>query len=156
MKMNEPNQCSFAEALIGTWQLFLREDRTKSGELHPDPSLGEKPIGLLVYDAGGRFSAQFMKQDRSNESLTANARDTSGHNNSRAMNGYDAYFGSYTVEEDTHLVTQILEGALASENVGMVVTRPMSIDGDVLTLRLPTTAIDGESVVRTLKWRRVA
>ena len=156
MKMNELNPGSFAEVLVGTWQLFLREDRTESGVLHPDPSLGEKPIGLLVYDAGGRFSAQFMKQDRSDESLAADAGEISGHNNSRAMNGYDAYFGSYTVEEDTHLVTQILEGALSPENVGMVVTRPMSIDGDQLTLRLPTTAVDGESVVRTLKWRRVA
>jgi len=154
--MKELNQSSFAEALVGTWQLFLREDRTESGELHPDPSLGVKPIGLLVYDAGGRFSAQFMKQDRSDESLTANVGEISGHNNSRAMNGYDAYFGRYTVEKDTHLVTQILEGALAPENVGMVVTRPMSIDGDQLTLRLPTTAVDGKSVVRTLKWHRVA
>ena len=154
--MNEMNQDSFAEALVGTWQLFLREDRTESGELHPDPSLGVNPIGLLVYDVGGRFSAQFMKQDRSDESLKVNVGEISGHNNSRAMNGYDAYFGSYTVEEDTHLVTQILEGALASENVGMVVTRPMSIEGDQLTLRLPTTSVDGESVVRTLKWRRVA
>jgi len=154
--MNEMNQGSFADALVGTWQLFLREDRTESGELKPDPSLGVKPIGLLVYDAGGRFSAQFMKQDRSDDSLAVNVGEVRGHNNSRAMNGYDAYFGSYTVEEDTHLVTQILEGALAPENVGMVVTRPMSIEGDQLTLRLPTTSVDGESVVRTLKWHRVA
>jgi len=156
MKHGAVYKGSFAEALIGTWQLFLREDRTESGELHPDPSLGEKPIGLLVYDAGGRFSAQFMKRDREVGNPAAGEPGVSGLNNSRAMNGYDAYFGSYKVEEDTNLVTQTLEGALAIENVGIVVTRPMKVEGDELTLRLSTTAVDGESIIRTLKWKRVA
>ena len=154
--MGMMNQESFTQALVGSWQLFLREDRTESGELHPDPSLGKDPIGLLVYDAGGRFSAQFMKRDRTSGDSTEKGPEVSGLNNSRAMNGYDAYFGTYQVDEDTHLVTQTLEGAMSPGNVGMVVTRQMSVDGDELTLRLPTTAVNGEPVIRTLKWRRVA
>ena len=91
---------AFAASLVGTWELFHREDRTESGEVRPEPSLGEAPIGLLVYDAGGRFSAQFMKRDRAEDDSAATSL-TSGHNNSRAVNGYDAYFGRYTVDEDT-------------------------------------------------------
>lgn len=97
-----------------------------------------------------------MRRDRATGVTADLESGISGLNNSRAINGYDAYFRKYMVDEDTHLVTQTLEGALAAENVGMVVTRPMEVDGDELTLCLPTTAVDGEPVTRTLKWRRVA
>lgn len=36
-------------------------DDTGSGELRVDPGLGAEPRGLLVYDASGRFSDQFMR-----------------------------------------------------------------------------------------------
>jgi len=71
------------------------------------------------------------------------------------VGGYDAYFGRYSVDETTGEVTQTLDGALAVENVGIVVTRRMVVSGDELTLRLPTTAVDGTPVVRTLRWKRV-
>lgn len=145
---------ALARALIGSWQLVLREDRRADGSLSPDPALGPDPLGHLVYDAGGHFAAQFMRRDRSDSSPSASPT-TAGHNNSRSIGGYDAYFGRYTVDPTTGLVTQTLEGALAPENVGLVVTRPMQVDGDVLTLRLETTALDGTPVVRTLRWRRV-
>jgi len=156
--MNDPAEVAgpFATSLVGSWELFYRADRTESGEPCPEPSLGADPIGLLVYDAGGRFSAQFMKRDRAEGDGVAASPTMSGRNNSLAVNGYDAYFGRYTVDEASHMVTQTLEGALSAENVGVVVTRLMEVAGDELTLRLPTTSVDRESVVRTLKWRRVA
>lgn len=145
---------ALARALVGSWQLVLREDRRADGSLFPDPALGPDPLGHLVYDAGGHFAAQFMRRDRSDSSPSASPT-TAGRNNSRSVAGYDAYFGRYTVDPTSGLVTQTLEGALAPENVGLVVTRPMRVDGDVLTLRLETTAVDGTPVVRTLRWQRV-
>ncbi len=152
--MSEPG--SLGRALVGTWELFLREDRTESGELLVDPALGPDPKGLLVYDAGGYFSAQFMKRDRAERGSDDKEGAEAGLNNSRAIGGFDSYFGRYTVDEDEGVVTQILEGALAAENVGLVVTRKMEVKGEELMLRLPTTAADGTPVLRTLKWRRVA
>jgi hypothetical protein len=38
----------------------------------------------------------------------------------------------------------------------MVLTRTMTIEGGELTIRLGTTALDGASVVRTLRWRKAA
>lgn len=131
-----------------------REDRSETGELRIDPGLGPDPIGLLVYDASGRFSAQFMRRSRSAEGTAVSGPAAGGLNNTRAVNGYDAYFGRYSVDEMTHMVTQRLEGALAPDNVGVVVTRRMEVDGDTLTLRLPTTATDGEPILRTLQWKR--
>ena len=145
---------TLASQLIGTWQLLSREDRTAAGERRIDPGLGGDPVALLIYDAAGNFAAQFMKRDRSSDAVAVTGR--AGVNNSAAVNGYDAYFGSYTVDEASGLVTQVLHGALSRSDVGKVVTREIQVDGDTLTIELATTSADGESVTRTLTWRRSA
>jgi len=142
-----------SKSLVGTWMLTSREDLTREGRVHPDPGLGSDPIAMLVYDAAGNFAAQFMKRDRS-APATATGAAAGGPNNSRAQGGYDAYFGTYTVDDRQGAVTQRLTGALSNENVGMVLTRVMAVDGDELTIRLNTTALDGVPITRTLKWRR--
>ena len=141
-------------ALIGTWELRSREDRTHAGERRVDPALGADPVALLVYDAHGRFTAQFMKRDRSDLPPEA-APAAAGPNNSRARGGYDAYFGTYTVDDAAGTVTQRLTGALSPENVGQVLTRAMTVTGDELTIELETTSADGVPVIRTLRWGRV-
>ena len=143
-----------SQALVGSWRLLSREDRTASGERRVDPALGEDPHALLVYDRGGNFAAQFMRRVRTPEEPGI-SRGASA-NNSRAVNGYDAYFGTYTVHDSTATVTQTLVGALAPENVGLVVSRAMRVVGDELVIQLQTTSADGAPVVRTLRWQRVA
>jgi len=111
-------------------------------------------VAILVYDAAGNFAAQFMKRDRSSDAVAVAGR--AGVNNSAAVNGYDAYFGNYTVDEAAGSVTQVLDGALSPGDVGKVVTREIRVDGDTLTIDLATTSGDGEPVTRTLIWRRSA
>lgn len=74
----------------------------------------------------------------------------------QAVDGYDAYFGTYSVDDSTNAVTQTLIGSLSQANVGQVITRTMSVADDVLTIQLTTEAFDGEPVVRTLTWQRLA
>jgi Lipocalin-like domain len=143
---------TLASKLIGTWRLVSREDRTAAGERRIDPGLGADPMAILVYDVAGNFAAQFMKRDRSGDDVAVAAR--AGVNNSAAVNGYDAYFGKYTVDEASGSVTQVLYGALSPGDVGKTVTREMRVDGDTLTIELATTSGDGEPVTRTLVWRR--
>ena len=131
-----------------------REDHTAAGEPRVDPGLGADPIALLAYDAAGNFTAQFMKRDRSTGVVVATGR--ASLNNSAAVNGYDAYFGTYTVDEASGSVTQLLEGALSPSDVGMIVTREMRIEEDRLIIRLATTSADGETITRTLIWLRSA
>ena len=95
-----------------------------------------------------------MKRDRSG--VAAAAPVSAGANNSAAVNGYDAYFGTYTVDEASASVTQRLDGALSPGDVGKVVTRQMRVEGDRLIIQLATTSADGEPVTRTLIWRRGA
>jgi hypothetical protein len=141
-----------SERLPGSWELTSRIDRNEAGERRVDPSLGDDPIALLIYDRAGHFAAQFMKRDRSTPAAETLAPAS---NNSRARGGYDAYFGTYTVDDAEGTVTQRLHGALSQENVGQILTRAMTVDGDSLTIRLQTTSMEGEPVTRELTWRRV-
>ena len=138
--------------LPGTWQLLSRVDITAAGERRPEPSLGEDPIALVIYDRSGHFAAQFMRRDRSVDVPDGPSR---ARNNSRAQGGYDAYFGTYTIDDETGAVTHRLTGAVSRENVGLVLTRVLEVEGDTLVIKLDTNAADGTPVTRTLTWRRV-
>ncbi|HKP23898.1 MAG TPA: lipocalin-like domain-containing protein [Dongiaceae bacterium] len=138
--------------LPGTWQLLSRIDVTAAGERRPEPALGEDPHALLIYDRGGNFAAQFMRRDRS---IDVPDGPSGARNNSRAQGGYDAYFGTYVIDDNKGTVTQRLTAALSREHVGAVLTRAMKVDGDALIITLDTNAGDGTPVTRTLTWRRV-
>jgi hypothetical protein len=140
--------------LVGTWHLLSRIDVTGDGREYPDPALGSDPVAVLIYDRSGHFAAQFMKRDRTE--LRAGGTDAGGANNTQARDGYDAYFGTYTVDDSSGVVTQRLEGSLSRGNVGMVLSRAMSVHGARLTIQLATNAWDGTSVTRTLTWDRVS
>jgi hypothetical protein len=139
--------------LIGTWELVSREDHTAGGERRFEPTLGSDPIAILMYDSSGHFSAQFMQRNRNRSERESQA--AAGPNNSRAVGGYDAYFGTYTVDDAQGTVTQCLVGALSPENVGQVLTRAMIVVGDELTIHVHTASATGEPVTRILRWRRV-
>ena len=149
---SQPVAPALSSALVGTWQLQSRKDRTPSGEPRVDGSLGEDPVALLYYDSSGHFAAQFMKRDRASVQVDVTP---AGRNNTRAIGGYDAYFGSYTVDDGQGVVTQTLVGALSPENVGHTVTRAMRVVGDTLTIELETATAEGEAIIRTLIWKRV-
>lgn len=143
---------ALSASLPGTWELVSRIDETARGERRAEPSLGDDPVALLIYDRSGHFAAQFMRRNRAASVPDAPA---SLLNNSRVVGGYDAYFGTYSVDDATGAVTQSLTGALSPENVGQVLTRVMTVEGNTLTIRLETTSGDGERVTRTLAWKRV-
>ena len=135
--------------------MLSREDRTLAGEARVEPSLGSDPVALLFFDAKGHFAAQFMKRNRGAAAETEASGATGVPNNSRARGGYDAYFGTYVVDEAAGTVATTLAGALSQENVGAVFVRHMSVAGDELTIRLETASAGGERIKRTLLWKRV-
>lgn len=147
-----------SEDMLGTWELTLREDRAEDGTLVPEHTLGPNPKGMLIYDRGGNFAAQFMKLDRSAALLGGSfeGNSVSMANNTQAAGGYDAYFGKFTVDNDMGTVTQELSAALSPQNVGQVVTRALEVEGDTMTISLNTTTAGGHAVTRLLLWRRIA
>lgn len=146
------NAVPLSQSLPGTWRLVSRVDLTHAGKPLADPALGSDPIALLFYDRAGNFAAQFMKRDRGGQVVDG---PVGAGNNTRAQGGYDAYFGTYTVDDATGVVVQTLNGALSQANVGSVLSRAMSVEGESLVIRLETAAWDGTPVTRTLTWTRV-
>jgi hypothetical protein len=136
----------------GTWWLLSREDHTKDGEKRIDPILGSDPVAILVY-ANNHFAAQFMRRDRNADSIIA--ATGAGQNNTSAIGGYDAYFGTYEVNDGTNHVAHTLVGSINPANIGMTVYRDLHVDDDRLTIQLETTSQKGEPVTRTLTWKRI-
>jgi hypothetical protein len=153
MTTASPDDSRLSVQLRGTWRLLSRVDVTADGREYPDPNLGSDPIALLMYDHSGHFAAQFMKRDRNEVRAEG---PVSAANNTQARDGYDAYFGTYTVDDTAGVVTQRLDGSLSRANVGMVLSRAMSVRGTSLVIQLDTAAWDGTPVTRTLTWERLS
>lgn len=141
-----------ATSIIGVWGLTLREDYDSNGARLIDPHLGADPIGMLAFSRD-HFSAQFSKRDRS-EPSEAVAVQTA--NNSSAVDGYDAYFGRYWIDETGEAIVVHLEGAISPANTGQEFTRVTRASEDQLLIRLDTSTDDGTPITRTLTFQRLA
>ena len=141
-----------ATAMRGIWWLLSREDWTKDHQQRVDPTLGADPFGIVSY-AATHFAAQFMKRDRSDNPM--HQTFFAGKNNTAAVGGYDAYFGTYEVNEQTGKVAHTLIGSLSPSTMGVTFLRDLRVKNDQLTLQLDTTTPEGESITRTLVWKRI-
>lgn len=139
--------------LVGTWRLLSRIDRDESGKTVDEPTLGSDPVALLFFDGAGNFAAQFMKRDRS---VAVDTPVFTGQNNTTAIGGYDAYFGTYEVDEASGDVRTRLLAALSPAHVGATMLRNMRVEDGKLVIRLSTTAAGGALVHRMLTWERAA
>ncbi len=148
-----PSAASLQTRILGIWRLESRIDLDARGQRRIDPTLGVDPLGILCFSSD-HFAAQFMRRERS-AGATAPVPG-GGANNSSAVNGYDAYFGTYTLDEAAGTLRTTLTGALAPANVGSVFERHVAFVGDKLTIRLATTAADGTAVTRTLTFARLS
>jgi lipocalin-like protein len=151
----EPQARSVAPQLAGAWQLTTRTVRRSDGTILDDPVLGKQPLGRLYYDASGVMMLQMMRQGRTAAIGTpANARDAT---NPRAVLGYDAYFGRYTVDERAGTITHHVEGSLFPEDLGDDFVRRFTLENDTLTLRFTSQpdGADRSEITRTLVFRRL-
>jgi len=149
--MRDPSD-NLENKIQGTWWLLSREDYTKDGQRLIDPILGADPIAILVY-ANNHFAAQFMKKERNADSITQTS--AAEQNNTAAIGGYDAYFGTYQIDEKTNQVAHTLVGSINPANIGMTVYRNLQVEGDRLTIKLDTTTQQEEPITRTLTWKRI-
>jgi Lipocalin-like domain len=147
-----PPTANLATAIIGFWKLKSREDVDATGKVHIDPFLGRDPLGILCFGKT-HFSAQFMKRDRSGQETVL--QPVAAKNNTARVNGYDAYFGSYSVDEIKGTLTTRLEGAISPANVGDTYVRDARVVGDELIVQLQTTTLDGTAITRTNTFSRI-
>jgi len=149
-----PNRSSGSGGkLVGTWRLISRVVTLEDGTVIRDPGLGKTPSGYLIYDSSGHMAAQLMRPDRP-MAIDCGTTIAAPSENSQSVNGYDAYFGTYSIDETSHTVTHHLEGALAAADVGKNLVREFQLSGDKLTVTVRTNS-PKEKQIRTLIWERV-
>jgi hypothetical protein len=147
-----PPPGAMASQLIGVWTLVSYTDEQK-GRQHTHP-FGPKPEGFLIYTADGFVSAQLMKPGRS----AFRSRDW--HNGTleeyvECGSGYIAYCGTYEVDEENETVTHIPSVALLPNLIHGEQLRTIKLNGDRLTLRATSVAVDdGVLVTSRLEWQR--
>jgi hypothetical protein len=124
-----------------------------SGVRLPEPSLGERPTGYLIYDATGYVSAQLMGGERASGACVVTA--AADANNLAHINGYDAYFGRYEVDSVKGVVRHHLDGALPQADVGRILERRFRVAGDTLVITFYPGGSTATNRLRTLIWHRV-
>jgi hypothetical protein len=94
--MKAGDQASARERLIGAWHLVRIESSGADGKLADIA----QPAGMLVYTRDGHVSVQLMYP-----------KSASGISNEYVLNGYEASFGSFDVDEAAHTVTHHVKGS---------------------------------------------
>jgi len=100
--------------LIGAWHLVSMGDSATGGNIK----------GTLIYTADGHMSVQLMFPP-SQSTLS----------NDYVLNGYEASFGSYTLDEKTHTVTHHVQGSVTRGLVGKDLPRIYQLSGNRMTIR---------------------
>jgi Domain of unknown function (DUF4440)/Lipocalin-like domain len=110
------------ERLIGSWKQVSDEETLPDGSV---VRLDE--VGLLTYDASGHMSSQTMRRSVYGAQVPSDAIYLN--------NGYDAYFGTYTIDETKHTITHHVEGSVARQLVGKDLVRSFQFEGGRLILK---------------------
>jgi hypothetical protein len=138
--------------LAGTWKLFSFESQSATGEIsHP---FGEHAHGLLMYDSHGRMSVVLSRAGRPLFVSGDPARGTPEEIRA-AFEGFNAYCGTYKIDEQNNTVTHHVEANSFPNWVGTDQERFFSLTGRRLTLRTPPLLEDGETVTFTAVWERI-
>ena len=116
--------------------------------------LGTTPKGYLIYDSSGHMAVQLLRPERTIAIDCSTSNSVPNNNSPQLLNGYEAYFGTYTMDETNHTVTHHLEGALAAADVGRNLIRQFQVSGDKLTIVVRTSS-PKQRQIRTLTWERV-
>ena len=143
-----------ADKFTGTWRLLACEGRWSDGRVtYP---YGAQPGGMLVYDGAGSFAGQIMAQGRP-DFATGNLLKGSDGEVRAAFEGYVAYYGSYSVDENEGLMLHQVEGSFFPNWIGERQVRKFEFTDDG-RLELRTLPIQGSRAELTvvLLWEKQA
>jgi hypothetical protein len=140
---------------IGVWKLVSGEARDEvSGDVHYP--WGTNPVGRLVYDDAGRVFAQLMNPRRrsvggaANRGAAAAIATASADDMREMLTGFNAYFGTFDVDEPARTVVHHLESALIPSWVGTYQRRKYEFSGGNRLIMLNTAS----QAAYRLVWQR--
>jgi hypothetical protein len=129
------------ERFIGTWMLVSLTSGEGANQTLP---YGPHPKGTMMADANGRFSITIVRSDlpkfASNNRMTGTPEE-----NKAVVQGGIAYFGTYSIDEATHVLTVNMEGSTFPNLTGGTQTRILSFGDDEVTYFNPTPSMGGSA-----------
>lgn len=127
------------DRLLGAWRLLAWEVTEADGTV--SRPLGEAVVGQLVYEDGGRMSAQLVRADRPAPvpapvppSRPAFPPSVSQEEMTSPGPGYFGYFGTFTLDAAAGTVTHHIESCSFPGLTGTPQVREYRLDGRRLTL----------------------
>jgi hypothetical protein len=147
-------QKSLKEQLVGTW-ILVSCDQSRDGTALPRCV---SPSGSLSFDASGRYTAVTALRGR--PKLTA-GRNSPADEIKAAVQGlrpitgsgqylFNAYFGTWSVNDADKIITRHMEGALVPNDEGTDTKDSASLAGDELRL----VDADPNPIAGASVWRR--
>ena len=135
------------EQLVGSWTLLSLTAGEDANQTLP---YGPNPKGTMMVDANGRFSIMVLRSDL--PKFVSNNRITGTPDENKAIvEGSIAYFGTYTIDEATHVITVRIEGSTFPNFDGGTQTRVLSFSGDEVTYLNPTPSMGGATAKVTYR-----
>jgi len=136
-------------SLAGTWTLVVADLEHRDGSRSHD--YGDKPKGLMMIDAQGRYSVQIYKAERPRFSGPEKQNATPAELAAAVM-GSSCHFGTIEVDAVNQTLTYHMDGAAFPNLEGTQQVRRFELHGDELSYRVPPRA-DGSVPISV--WRRV-
>ena len=107
---------------IGAWRLAWLEEPDANGKVHKADC-----TGLLVYTRDGHMSVQVMYRNPQTGGQAGPVQYAQG--------GYEASFGSYQIDENSHTFIFRVEGAMVRSLIGKDLPRAFEITGNQLIVK---------------------
>ena len=110
------------DRFVGAWRLVSLEAPGLDGKIHKSGS-----IGMFVFTRDGHASVQVMDRNPPTKAVAGTEQYSQG--------GFEATFGTYTVDESAHTFTFHVEGALVRSLVGKDLPRSFEFSGNQLVVK---------------------
>jgi hypothetical protein len=137
--------------IAGTYSLVLVDNLlADGGRVH---LYGDHPHGILVLDNKGNYSLQIVSDVRPHFASGDKSKGTDEENR-LAIQGSNAHFGTYSVDQDKHTIAFSIARASFPNWEGTKQVRPFVYDGGNFkyTVPAPTT---GGSATGEVVWKRM-
>jgi Lipocalin-like domain len=136
------------DQLVGTWTLVSIDQTDKDGK--KQEIFGANPRGIQVFAASGQWVQIITRSDVPKFAVNNRQKGTPDENTA-AVRGATATFGTWTVDDASKTLTVRYVGSMFPNQVGTESKRTINVTGDELKVTNPATA---SGVISNTVWRR--
>jgi Lipocalin-like domain len=137
--------------LTGTWTLVSVDNIYPDGSRqHP---YGEKPVGMLVFDAKGNYAIQILNAARP-KVASGDKNKCTPEEYQALVQGSNSHFGTYTADETGKTITFNIMQASFPNWEGTVQKRLYTYTGNEIKYVVTHTTQGGQSVIAEVTWKR--